>query len=92
MQEANSKVIEKMDSGSKAAKADKIDGKKVVNFVGDVKLELKKVEWTSKDELIAYTKIVLASTFLFGLFIYLIDLGIRGVLGGINLIISALFG
>ena len=92
MQEAKPQVIEKMDTSKRATNASKLDGKKVATFVGDVKEEFNKVEWTSKDELKAYTKIVLASTFLFGLFIYVIDVAIQGLLSGINLVISALFG
>lgn len=85
-------MIDKMDAGKKATKEGRRDVKKIAHFIGDVKQELKRVEWTSKDELKSYTKIVLISTFLFGFFIYLIDLTIQGVLGGINFIISALFG
>lgn len=71
-----------------AASASKMDGRKVVNFVGDVKQELKKVEWTGKDELKSYTWIVLVSTLVFGMFIYFIDLIIQGFLGGINLLVK----
>lgn len=92
MQEANSKVIDKTRSDKIGSASESSKGKAVVNLVGDIKQELKKVEWTSKDELQAYTKIVLASTFLFGLAIYVIDLAIQGVLGGINLLLRALIG
>lgn len=85
-------MIDKIDSGKKTTREGGRDVKRIAHFVGEVKQELKKVEWTSKDELKSYTKIVLISTFLFGFFIYLIDLSIQGVLGGINFIISALFG
>jgi preprotein translocase subunit SecE len=70
----------------------KIEGRKVVAFVGDVKQELKKVEWTNKDELKSYTWIVLVSTFVFGMFIYFIDLIIQGFLGGINLFVKLFTG
>ncbi len=94
MQRANSKAIEKMDvKKSRSTAAGKaVDGKKMVEFVGDVKEELKKVEWTSKEELKTYTKIVLASTFLFGMLIYFIDLIAQGFLGGIHYIVRALAG
>lgn len=78
---------------ARSTAADKaVDGKRMVAFVGDVKEELKKVEWTSKDELKSYTKIVLASTFLFGLTIYLVDLVIQGFLGGIHYLVKAIIG
>lgn len=84
-------MIDKIKS-EKSSQAKSFNGKKMVNFVGDIKQELKKVEWTNKDELKVYTKIVLVSTFLFGLVIYGIDLAIQGVLGGISLLLRALVG
>ncbi len=68
----------------KKGKSASWEAKKVVTFVGEVKQELKKIEWTSKEELKAYTKIVLASTFLFGLFVYSIDLIMRGILSALD--------
>jgi preprotein translocase subunit SecE len=78
-------------SRSEAA-ARAINGKKAIEFVGDVKQELKKVDWTSKEELKVYTKIVLASTFLFGMLVYIIDLVVQGVLGGISFLVKAMIG
>lgn len=49
----------------------------------ELKTEFKRVEWTSKDELITYTKVVLASIFLFGMLVYLVDLSIQSLLSGI---------
>ena len=72
MERANTKALQKMDV--KKSRSAAWDVKKVVTFVGEVKQELKKVEWTTKDEIKAYTKIVLISTFVFGFFIYFIDL------------------
>lgn len=57
---------------------------KVVDFVGDVKSELKKISWTSPDELRVYTKIVVAMTFFLGMSIYVIDLFIQGFLTGLS--------
>lgn len=94
MQRANTKAIQKMDA--KKTQTDsatkKFQGKKVVEFVGEVKQELRKVDWTSKDELKSYTKIVLISTFFIGMIVYLIDLLIQGALGGINLIVKLITG
>jgi len=81
------KAIVKMDVNKKQSKvATKSDGKKLLNFFKDVKQELGRVEWTSKDELKVYVKIVLVSTFCFAMGVYLVDLAIRGVLGGINML------
>lgn len=52
--------------------------KKKKNYLREVQQELKKVTWTSKDELVLCTKIVLVATFLFAMGIYVVDLGIRG--------------
>lgn len=93
VQRANSKAIDKMEvKKGRSTTSSKYETNKVVDFVGDVKQELKKVEWTSKEELKAYTKIVVVSTFLFSMFIYLMDLLIQGVLGGVNLLVRAIFG
>ena len=58
----------------------------IFNFVGDIKSELKKVTWTSKEELQLYTKIVVMATFLCGMGIYFVDLFIQGLLATINAI------
>jgi preprotein translocase SecE subunit len=54
--------------------------KKKLSYFREVQNELKKVTWTSKDELIFCTKAVVIATIFFGLAIYYIDLGIRGLL------------
>jgi preprotein translocase SecE subunit len=69
-----------------------VSGKKVFEFFGDLKKEFKNVAWTPKDELQAYTKIVVAATFIFGLLIYLTDLVIQGVLNGFELLAKLLGG
>lgn len=94
MQRANTKAIQKMETKKRLTNTSSknLDGQKVVTFVGDVKQELKKVEWTNKEELKSYTKIVLVSTFVFGMFVYFIDLFIQGFLGGINLLVKFFTG
>ncbi len=90
MQRVNQKAIQKMDTKKRpAGAADRVNP---VQFVGEVKQELKRVDWTSKDELFAYTKIVVACIFAFGLSIYLIDLVIRGALDFMNLFVKWLVG
>lgn len=54
--------------------------KRVWDFVADVKSEIYKITWTSREELLAYTKIVVGATFIFGMVIYLLDLTIQGTL------------
>lgn len=90
MQRGNTKAIQKMNAKNSrsTSSSKKLQGRQVVRFVGDVKQELKKVEWTCKDELKSYTKIVLVSTFIFGMFVYFVDLFMQGFLGGINLLVK----
>lgn len=61
-----------------------IDKKKIIYFFRDIKQELKKVEWTSKEELKGYVKIVLISILSFSMLVYGIDLMIQAVLALIN--------
>lgn len=51
--------------------------KNVQDFVGNVKTEIKKITWTNFDELWFYTKVVVWTTFLFGMGIYIADLTIQ---------------
>ena len=70
-----------------------VSGKrKKFSYFSDVKNELKKVTWTSKEELIFCTKTVIFATFFFGLAIYGVDLTIRGVLDGIAATLRMIFG
>ncbi len=70
-----------------------IVGEKKKNFyLREVQNELKKVTWTSKAELIFSTKAVIFATIFFGLAIYAVDLGIRGVLDLASSIVRMIFG
>ena len=66
--------------------------KKKGSYFREVQNELKKVSWTSKEELIYCTKAVITATFMFGLTIYMVDLAIRGVLNGVAGIVQRIFG
>ncbi len=64
----------------------------VFRFLEELKVELKKVSWTSKQELKAATKAVVISTFAFGIGIYLVDLAVKGALFAIGLLFRWCFG
>jgi preprotein translocase subunit SecE len=66
--------------------------KKKLSYLQEFKDELKKVSWTSKEELRVCAKIVIGAIFLFGLGIYIIDLLIRFTLNGIESIARMIFG
>lgn len=60
--------------------------KKRLSYFREIQGEFKKVTWTTKLELIAYTKIVLGVTLVFGFLVYVVDLIIRNMLLLINII------
>jgi preprotein translocase subunit SecE len=62
--------------------------KQVKEFVEDIKSEINKITWTSRDELLVFTKIVVGATLAFGMSIYLLDLIIQSVLSGLNLLLN----
>ena len=66
--------------------------KKTENFLRELQKELKKVSWTSKEDLKLFTKIVLLATLFFGFGIYLIDLILRSGLNVISFIFRIIFG
>jgi preprotein translocase subunit SecE len=49
---------------------------KPVNFLKEVKAELGKVAWSTRQELIGSTLVVIAVTFVLSVFIGLIDIGL----------------
>mgnify|MGYP001393646656 CR=1 FL=1 len=53
-------------------------------YIQELKEEMKKVSWTTKEELVLCTKIVIGTIFTLGLGIYIVDLVIRNVLLGIT--------
>lgn len=69
-----------------------ISGRKAQDFIGDVKGELKKINWTSREELMVYTKIVVGATLFFGVSLYFIDLIIQGVLNGLAAVVRFITG
>ncbi len=69
-----------------------ITEKKKLSYFREVQNELKKVTWTSKEELIFCTKAVIIATFIFGFAIYVVDLGIRGALEVAGSLFRMIFG
>jgi preprotein translocase subunit SecE len=62
--------------------------RKLRDFVADIKSEIQRITWTSREELLAYTKIVVGATLVFGMAIYSLDLIIQGTLNGLNLLLD----
>ncbi len=57
-------------------------------FIGDIKEEIQKVAWTTKEELQVYTKVIVATTFAFGLGIYIVDLVLKDSLKGLSFLLK----
>ncbi|MCX5692403.1 MAG: preprotein translocase subunit SecE [Candidatus Omnitrophica bacterium] len=47
---------------------------KIANFITEVKVEMQKVSWSTKDELIGSTTVVIVSTLLLAMFIGMVDI------------------
>jgi preprotein translocase subunit SecE len=62
------------------------------SFFREVINELKKVTWTSREELTLGTKAVIIAIFAFGLMIYVCDLSIRGIIAGIGTLVRMIVG
>lgn len=68
------------------------NSRKIRDFLSDVKGELSKISWTTADELKTYTKIVIATTFCFGMGVYFTDLMIQVFLGTLESTIRLIGG
>jgi preprotein translocase subunit SecE len=55
--------------------------KKISNYLNEVKLELKKVSWSNREELISSTMVVLSSVFFLAVFIGLCDFILSKLMG-----------
>ena len=56
--------------------------KKIFSYFSSVKLEMKKVSWSSKQELIGSTLIVFAFAVLLGIFLWFLDDKLLGPIAG----------
>jgi len=66
--------------------------KKKLTFFRLVQQELSKISWTTRKELIVYTKVVVISTFVFGVGIYFADLVIKSVLDSLAALVRIIGG
>ncbi|KAG6559719.1 Protein translocase subunit SecE [Candidatus Rhabdochlamydia oedothoracis] len=66
--------------------------KPTLSYIQGIKAELKKVSWTTKEELILSTKVVIAVTFVCGVGIYFVDLLVKGGLNFISYVTHKLLG
>lgn len=66
--------------------------RQAMSFIRDLKVEISKITWTTKPELVFCTKLVVGATFVLGLGIYISDLLIKGGLDAISATIRFIFG
>lgn len=78
-------MVERQKSSSETAE-EKLSKASIGEFVGDVKAEIGKITWTSREEMQTYVKVVVGATFFFGMGIYLVDVLIQGVLNGLSVL------
>ena len=69
---------------SKPEKKDKKPGifRRFANYLGEVRSEMRRVVWPSKDELRTYSVAIIAMLIVFGVVIWLVDSGIVAALVG----------
>ena len=60
--------------------------KRFIVFLRDVKAEIKKVTWPSKNEVYSTTIVVLIATAFFGVYLYLLDLLFSWLISQVKLI------
>ena len=66
--------------------------KPALGYIQGIKDELKKVSWTTKEELMLSTKVVIAVTFACGVGIYFVDLLVKGGLDFISYVTHKILG
>ncbi|MES2200602.1 MAG: preprotein translocase subunit SecE [Chlamydiota bacterium] len=66
--------------------------KSLFTYIQELKDELKKVSWTTLEELRFSTKMVVLATVFFGLGIYLVDFFIKSSLDSIRAVLHFIFG
>ncbi len=54
---------------------------KVIRFFKDVKLELKKVTWPGREEVVNSTTVVLITIALISMFLWVVDIALQGIVG-----------
>lgn len=64
----------------------------VNELAGNVREELSKVTWTSREEMQLYIKVVVLSTLAFGLGVYIVDVFIQSILNGLGTLVQLISG
>lgn len=86
------KISEKPNDGEKSQASQNVKRKSLFLFIQEMKDEMKKVSWTSKEELRFSTKLVILSMFIFGFSVYLVDFIVKGFLEAFKTAVHFIFG
>jgi preprotein translocase subunit SecE len=62
------------------------------SYISELKSELRKVSWPSREELVVCTKVILSAMFIFGFGIYFVDLIIRSSLNIVQYAVQGIIG
>lgn len=54
--------------------------KKMVQFLKEVKVELKKVTWPNRPEVIGTTIVVIIAVLIFGIYLFMVDQGLNYII------------
>ena len=78
------KKAEKKPEKKAEKRSDKKPGifRRLLNYLGDVRSEMRRVVWPSKEELKSYSVAIIAMLIVFGVVIWLVDSGIVAALVG----------
>ncbi|MFQ6091397.1 MAG: preprotein translocase subunit SecE [bacterium] len=55
--------------------------KKITKFFQEVRVEMSKVAWPTREELLASAKVVIVISLLFALYIFIVDTGLSKIMG-----------
>ncbi|MEX1012507.1 MAG: preprotein translocase subunit SecE [Waddliaceae bacterium] len=91
MNKLDSKNTTKLGKKRSAA-SDAAAGANPAEWFGDIKKEFKKITWTERQELKAYTKVVIGATFVMGFAIFGIDLFIKYTVEALATVFKVLVG
>lgn len=70
-------------TGAAAGVGEKVSGtiENTREFLHEVRVEMRQVTWPSREDVISTTGVVIATVFFFGVFLWLVDLGITHGVG-----------
>ena len=82
--------LSQKQEGASKAQAQPI--KKAYTYFEEIKAEFGKISWTEGGEVLTYAKVVVASTFAFGMLIYFTDLIVHRALAGLDVLFKIIVG